>query len=70
MPFSGMIKLKILRSIYNKITKKYKFYFYFILEIKKKKKRLHDTKTFQQWEEGKRRKKNKEEKGKYKKKID
>ena len=44
--------------MWNKITKKYQFYFSFILELKKKKKkRMHDTKTFQQWEEGRRKRK-------------
>ena len=61
-----MCRIKSLKSIYQ-------FYFSFILEfiVFFKKKRLHDTKTFQQWEEGKiRKKKKEEEKGKDKKKID
>ena len=78
MPFRGMIKLKLkfFKSMLNKITKCI-FYFSFILEFflikikkKKKEKRLLDTKTYQQWEEGKIRRKNKKEKRKVKKKID
>ena len=59
MPFSGMIKLKLnfFKSMWNKTTKRI-FSFSFTLELKKKK-TLHDTKTVQQWEEGKRRKKKK-----------
>ena len=66
MPFSGMIKLKLnfFKSMWNKTTKRI-FSFSFTLELKKKKRKnkkkktLHDTKTVQQWEEGKRRKKKK-----------
>ena len=59
IPFNGMIKLKLkfFKGMWNKITKSIS-YFPFILELKtEKRKRLRDTKTFQQWEEGKRRKK-------------
>ena len=74
MPFTGIIKLKLkfFNGMENKITKSIS-YFSFILELKKRKKKentLHETKTVQQWEKGKRIKKKKEEKRKDKKKID
>ena len=82
MPFSGMIKLKLVSYILLKLNvlkvcrkeslKSINFIFLSFqnfLKNKNKEKRLYNTKLFQQQEEGKRRKKKKKKKEKIKRKL-